>query len=77
MPLPSHCAPFKFAGFSGPHPSLVVDCPTCAAPAGYYCNRDSEPAGSPHEHRRLRAGTVDAEGLADLVEGIREGRVRA
>lgn len=47
---------FKFAGFSGPHPSLVVDCSTCGSPVGHYCNDDQgRPVDRPHDARRARA----------------------
>lgn len=49
---------FKYAMHSGPHPSLVVDCPECGSPAGHFCNRDGVPADKPHEARRIRAGTA-------------------
>lgn len=50
---------FKYAGFSGPHPSLVVPCPTCGSPVGHYCNGDDGTAtDSPHWPRRAAAGTT-------------------
>jgi hypothetical protein len=50
---------FKYAGFSGPHPTLVVDCPTCGSPTGYYCNDDEgHPTDRPHDRRRAAAGTA-------------------
>jgi len=46
-------ATFKCAAFSGPHPSLTVDCPTCGSPAGHYCNDDDgNPADRPHDARK-------------------------
>lgn len=51
--------PFKYAGFSGPHPSLVVDCPMCKAPAGYYCNEiDRKPRDRPHDPRKRLAAQL-------------------
>lgn len=50
---------FKYAMHSGPHPTLVVACPTCEAPAGHFCIRDGEAADRPHFHRRLAAGTAE------------------
>lgn len=50
---------FKFAGFSGPHPTLIVDCPTCGSPAGHYCNDErGRPDDGPHHERRVAAGTA-------------------
>jgi hypothetical protein len=51
--------PFKYAGFSGPHPTLIVDCPTCGSPAGYYCNDEpGHPVDGPHQERRIAAATA-------------------
>ncbi len=50
---------YKYAGFSGPHPSLVVDCPACGSPTGYFCNgTDGGPTDRPCTRRRLVAGTA-------------------
>lgn len=51
--------PYKFAGFSGPHPTLVVACPTCGSPEGHYCNdADKRPVDRPHHERCVAAGTA-------------------
>lgn len=49
---------YKYAGFSGPHPSLVVACPVCLSPVAHYCNGDDgRPTDRPHDERRALAGT--------------------
>jgi hypothetical protein len=50
---------FKYAGFSGPHPTLVEPCPACGAPEMHYCNERGQPIDAPHEARRLAAGTIE------------------
>lgn len=53
-----HAPTFKYAGFSGPHPTLVVPCPTCESPAMHYCNDEHGPVDRPHDARRVAAGTA-------------------
>lgn len=53
---------FKYAGHSGPHPSLVADCPTCGSPAGHYCNENGRPVDGPHPARRERAKSSQPDG---------------
>lgn len=54
---------YKYAGFSGPHPSLVVECPTCGSPAMHYCREDGtgRPKDRPCDARREAAGTTEQE----------------
>lgn len=50
---------FKYAGHSGPHPTLVVACATCGAPVMCYCaGDDGLPVDRPHAQRRRDAGTM-------------------
>lgn len=64
-PLQNDKRTFKYAGFSGPHPTLVVPCPACGSPVAHYCvDRHGRPVDGPHEERRALAGTASAEGRA-------------